>query len=338
MSNSNDASNLRSRRKPDMRRVVVAGFIGGLMTPMIHPLNEFLAHKPSDFGAGYWFLGAGLGVLGAVLVWLLEETDVKKALALGLSLPAFFMSLGGAVQNTGEQRPGTTEESRSLGHPVGMFSLPSTAYAQEPTSTAPTAGPKRSVEISIDGQPFAYSVEILDAQGKVIGDTLNVTKAGSLLVAKPLSESAAALRFTAGGQSLTKAFDGKDGYTVEVTLLGTSFTRKFGVAQVLGKIPDLAPTGLAARIRNREKAPVGKQGWIYVGTLTNGRWDAEHTVEGTSIPRPGDTRQIVYSANLRDAAGSANPPLAVISVFQRVRFLQVTSRDGTTWAQVEVQA
>ena len=167
---------------------------------------------------------------------------------------------------------------------------------------------------------------------------MNVTESGSLLVARPLSESAAALRFTASGQSLTKNFIGKDGYTLEVTLQGTGFTRKFSVAQVLGKMPDLAPAALAAIIRLREKAPVGKQGWIYVGTLTNGAWDAEHTVEGTSIPSAGETRQIVYSANLRDAVRSANPPLAVISVFQRVRFLRVTSKGGATWAQVEVQA
>src|SRR5712691_5664350 len=113
MSNTNNPPNVplpggaNSPQNPgsfaDKARLITAGFIGGLMTPMIQPLQEFLkSHRfPSEFGLGYWLVGAALGVLGAVMVWLLKEADVKKALVLGLSLPAFFTSLGGAVQNTG---------------------------------------------------------------------------------------------------------------------------------------------------------------------------------------------------------------------------------------------
>jgi hypothetical protein len=69
----------------DKTRFIVAGFIGGLMTPMIQLLQEFLkSHRfPSEFGLGYWLVGAALGVLGAIMVWLLKDTDAKKALALG---------------------------------------------------------------------------------------------------------------------------------------------------------------------------------------------------------------------------------------------------------------
>src|SRR5713226_3083696 len=99
MSNGNVPPQAGANSPPpvDIRRIIVAGFIGGLMTPLIQPLKEFLAfhHTPSDFGIGYWILGFGLGVLGSVMVWLLNETDVKKALILGLSLPAFFTTVGG---------------------------------------------------------------------------------------------------------------------------------------------------------------------------------------------------------------------------------------------------
>jgi hypothetical protein len=348
MSNGNDVSNVPAGRgassphKAVMFRLTVAGFLGGLIAPMLHPLNAFLvSHQvPSDFTVGYFLFSLGLGVVGAVIVWLFDESDVKKALVLGVSLPAFLNTLGGTVLNTGARpQTGTPEEERSArGLPVGAFSFLPTAFAQEPVSSAATAAPERSLEINIDGQPFAYRVEILGAQGQVLGPAFDVSQSDSLLVAKPLPKTVTAIRFTVGGQSTTKSFTGKDGYTVEVMLRGLSFTRKFDVAQVFGKIPDLVPTAISAAVHLRPKAPVGAQGWIYVGTMNGGRWDAEHTVQGTSVPAVGDTQQIIYSANLRDAAGSKNPPAYVVSVFQQVRFLAVTTKGNTTWAQVEVTA
>jgi hypothetical protein len=237
----------------DMVRLITAGFIGGLMTPMIQPLQEFLkSHRfPSEFGPGYWLVGAALGVLGAVMVWLLKETDVKKALVLGLSLPAFFTSLGGAVQNTGAPittaAHGASIEGRGAAGIVSFFVT--SAYAQ-PSPSATAASPARSLKLSRAAPAFAYTVDMLDARGKVIS-TFDAKAAEPSPLTLPLPDSATAVRVTAGGASLTKNFNATPGQTVEVSLRGESFRRKFDVAQVFGKTPDLVPEQLSAEINVR---------------------------------------------------------------------------------------
>lgn len=322
----------------DIRRIIVAGFIGGLMTPLIQPLKEFLAshHTSSDFGIWYWIVGLGLGVLGSVMVWLLKETDVTKAMILGLSLPAFFTNLGGAVLNTADKPTITPmEQHKPAFAPLGII-LPS-ANAQQgfPASNVPP--PSRSIEISVEGQPLAYKLELLDSKGSVIGESVDVGAAESILVAKPLSSSAAAARFTVDDQApIVGKFDAKEGSTVVVILHGTKFTRRFSVAQALGKTPDFAPDGVSATVEVKPKTPVGAQGWIYVGVFRSGSWQSEHTVEGTDLPKAGEIKQIIYSANLREAPGAANRAQSIVWVFQRVRIIDVTKIRDTTWAQVEV--
>ena len=124
-----------------------------------------------------------------ILVWLLKETDVKKALALGASLPAFFTSLGGAVQN--DQKLNEAAPKVTMGAPVegswagGVSSLfVSTAVAQTtPTATpAPSLTPSKRTASITRTAPFAYQLEILDADGKVIGQPREV----NALVPSPL--------------------------------------------------------------------------------------------------------------------------------------------------------
>ena len=189
--------------RKDAPRLLVAGFIGGLATPLILPVQEFLRshHYPSEFSLGYWVLGAVLGGVGALMVWLLKETDVRKALMLGASLPAFFTSLGGAVQNSGPNLSAavngiTTPTSREEGVADKMVSFfVTSSYAQStPSSTATTSA--RSVSVSRTA-PFAYKLELLDARGNVIAPPREVKVLESSRVKLTLPDSAAAIRFTA---------------------------------------------------------------------------------------------------------------------------------------------
>jgi hypothetical protein len=338
MSNGNTLPQAAPNPPADMRRIVIAGFIGGLVTPLIQPTKEYLtSHQiPSGFDHWFWAFALGLGIVGAVIVWLLKETDVYKALILGLSLPAFFTSLGGAVQNTADKPTITSmEQHKSASAPLGII-LPS-ANAQPGLAAAKESPPSRSIEISVEGQPFAYKLELLDSKGIVIGEPVDVSAAESLLVAKPLLPSAAAARFTVDDQAPTvEKFDAKEGSTVVVTLHGTKFTRRFSVAQALGKTPDFVPDGVSATVEVKPKTPVGAQGWIYVGVFRSGSWQSEHTVEGTDLPKAGEIKQMIYSANLREAPGLANRAQSIVWVFQRVRIIDVTNIRDTTWAQVEV--
>jgi hypothetical protein len=235
----------------DTVRLLVAGFVGGLMTPLIQPLQEFLKlhHYPSDFGAGYWLIGAALGALGAVMVWLLKETDVKKALVLGLSLPAFFTSLGGALQNSGGDKTSATVTNASIEErgAAGILSFfVTSAYAQPAPSPIAVAS-ARSLKVTREGE-FAYRLELLDDKGNVISTPLDVKASESSPVTLPLRDNAVGLRFTAGSAVASQGFNAKSGQTVDVTLKGEGLRRQFDIAQVLGKTPDLVPERLSVTL------------------------------------------------------------------------------------------
>jgi hypothetical protein len=184
-------------------------------------------------------------------VWLLKETDVKKALVLGLSLPAFFTSLGGAVQNTGAPittaAHGASIDGRSAAGIVSFFVA--SAYAQ-PSPPPTAASPARSLRVNRATPAFAYKLEMLDARGNVIS-TFDVKAAEPSPLTLPLPDSATAVRVTAGGASLTKNFNATPGQTVEVSLRGESFRRKFDVAQVFGKAPDFVPDQILIEVNVR---------------------------------------------------------------------------------------
>ena len=244
----------------DKFRILVAGFIGGVAMPAIQPIQTFLKthHYPSEFSLSYWIFGFVLGGVGLILVWLLKETDVKKALALGASLPAFFTSLGGAVQN--DQKLNEAAPKVTMGAPVegswagGVSSLfVSTAVAQTtPTATpAPSLTPSKRTASITRTAPFAYQLEILDADGKVIGQPREVNALVPSPLKVPLPDNAASLRFTTnGGGSWTQKLDRATG-EIEVTLTGEDFRRRFDVQQLFGKTPDLVPNRLKAEASGR---------------------------------------------------------------------------------------
>jgi hypothetical protein len=241
----------------DTARLLVAGFLGGLMTPMIQPIQELLKshHYPADFGAGYWLIGAALGVLGVVMVWLLKETDVKKALILGLSLPAFFTSLGGALQNSGGYKVSTTtptviNASIAERGAAGILSFFATSAYAQPVPTPISAASARSLKVTREGE-FAYRLELLDDKGNVTSTPLDVKASESLPVTLALPDNAVGLRFTAGAAVASQAFNAKSGQTVDVTLKGEGLRRQFDIAQVLGKTPDLVPDKLSAEVNVR---------------------------------------------------------------------------------------
>ncbi|HVV73751.1 MAG TPA: hypothetical protein VHI52_19960 [Verrucomicrobiae bacterium] len=325
-----------------MIKLLFAGFVGGLLTPMIHPIQEFFVtyRYPSDFTVAYWFFGMALGILGALMVWLFNETDARKALVFGLSLPAFLFGFGASIQN-GASGDKSSHAPNTEVHPNGTVGLLdfffSSAYAQEPSPSPASQTPsyQRTVEINISGQPFSYHVDFLDTQGSVVGASFDVDQANSELVARPVPDNAASIRITAGGTPLEKKLDSKPGQTIEIDLEGT-FQRTFSVAQVFGKTPDLVGT-LSAKLVPRPKAPAGAQGWIFIGRFKDGAWANVRTIDGIDMPKVGDVHQITYSANMRDGPGSSSPQHpTVISVFQRVKIVAVQAVNDATWAQVQV--
>ena len=195
-----------------------------------------------------------LGVVGAVMVWLLKETDVKKALMLGLSLPAFFTSLGGAVQNSAGKVSARTSTAMnaSLAENAaeGLFSFfVGTANGQTAPSPSPE-GRQLSIKVARIGT-FSYRVEPLDAQGNVLSQPTEEKESEPSPTVLVLPGNVVALRFTAGDASWTQGLGTRPDHVVEVTLKGEGLRRKFDIAQALGKSPELTPEKLSAEIEVR---------------------------------------------------------------------------------------
>lgn len=235
-------------------RILAAGFVGGIATPAIQPMQAFLKthHYPSEFTAGYWIFGIILGGVGLILVWVLQETEAKKALALGASLPAFLTSLGGAVQNDqklsdASARVTINAEARSERWADAVSSIfVSTASAQSPAAVSAKASPAESDRTASVTRtaPFAYKVEVLDAGGNKVAPVQEVNALVSSPVKVELPPNAASLRFTteSGASSTQKINAGSE--ATEVTLRGEDFHRRFDAQQLFGKAPDLVPNQL----------------------------------------------------------------------------------------------
>jgi hypothetical protein len=241
-------------------RILVAGFIGGIATPAIQPIQAFLKthHYPSDFTLGFWLFSGCLGVVGLVLVWLMQETDVKKALALGASLPAFFTSLGGAVQNDQKLSDATAKVTmsapieRSWAEEIAPLFVSTAAAQTSPSATASASpAPSNRTATITRKEPFAYKLEVLNADGKPIEPARDV----NVLVPSPLKlalpDNAATLRFTTdGGGSWMQQLNAGAG-DIDITLSGDDFRRHFDVQQLFGKTPDLVPNRLKAEAAER---------------------------------------------------------------------------------------
>jgi len=312
------------------------------MTPLIPPLEEFLSkhHYPPDFGIIYGITAVVLGGVGALMVWLLKETDTKKAIVLGLSLPAFFTTLVGAGDK-GDDKPITapstinTDSKGAIG--ILSFFAP-TAYADDAVPDTQLATKRdRTIEIVIDRQRFPYRAELLDA-GEQVVEAFDVASEDSELVSRTIPSNAVAVRF-ASGDSVSEKVSFKDapaGSTVSIVLDAT-FERKFSFAQALGRAPENNAT-FSTQLEVRPKAKAGLQGWIYLGQHSVQGWSFR-TVDASqaSIPKAGDVLSVVFPVNIRDAMRSKHSRLDILSVGQKVKILEVNPNQQVVWAKIEVQ-
>jgi len=320
-------------------RLLCAGFIGGILSPMVRPLQEFLAvrHYPAEIGLDYWLLAVFLGFLGLGLVVVLKETEALKALTLGLSLPAFLISLGGAVQNSGDKAatgptavPARVESQGGLG---GIPFFSASAYADD--AATPGNIPGRMLELAAVDQPFAYRADLLDTSGRVVS-SFAVLEKNSPLVTRALPAEVTGIRFVIGeSQSVTYPVGGQPGWTIGIAL-HADIQRKLGLAQALGKAPELQAQ-ISAEVEPRPKAVAGLQGWIFLGNHDRSGWGIQTVDTGEAIPKAGDIVKVLAPVNVRDAARSKQPRLGIVSSGQRVKLLSDPQGAGAFWAQVEVQ-
>lgn len=331
-------------------QLLFAGFLGGTLSVLVKPLTAFISTQkfPNLTDPEFWGGTLILGGLGASIVWLWKETDVKKALAMTVGLPAFLTNITGAFQNAGtaaETAPAAVTppaeirplESLENDPAVGLLSLfVSTAYAQAPTP-APTAGSITNLSVELNSnEKFPYKVESLDASGAVIS-SFEVPANKADFYGHPLPPITAALRFHFGGiQSQDYPLQLNPGEsTVEVSFNMTYDTR-IGFAQVFGKNPTRIPI-LKIGIHARAKPAVGQRGWVYLGKWNGSSWNTSYAKpELPSLPQPGQEKIASFPLNIRDAAASTNERLGIVSYGQKFKLLQIKNINNGIWAEMEV--
>ena len=104
----------------DRSRVVIltiAG-IGGAASSLLDLAATLTRGEPWSFGPGYFLGGSVFFAFGCLLAWIFEEDDRRRALFVGLSMPAFFATAQTQIDAGSRQMPQAVEPT-----PVGQVSL-----------------------------------------------------------------------------------------------------------------------------------------------------------------------------------------------------------------------
>src|SRR5438874_8134626 len=114
------------------KSAILAGAIGGVAPNVLRLIVNYSSPSPQPIIAapiGYCLAIVGFAVLGAIVVWIFQETDLKRAFYVGIGLPSL-------LQVTTLQLAQSPNPHGVAPPPAGAqasISLVSSAYAQEPS-------------------------------------------------------------------------------------------------------------------------------------------------------------------------------------------------------------
>jgi len=176
-----------------------------------------------------------LAAVGVATVWLLDETERKKAFIIGLSLPATISSLIGQVGQV-KKNPGGAEVLRLFTAPLAL--LVTTAHAAEPPgnagslSSSPDTAPTFALgrQFRLVGNPKSdVAIQLLDKDGNKLD---KFVPNGTTLRNLPDSAVTATVETKSG---TTQNLDlGEQAGTVTVATVSLEQERKLGFWQALG--------------------------------------------------------------------------------------------------------
>ena len=230
------------------KNILIAGGIGGMVVPALNVGLKFTGQVPSPINVNLTYMAGAvvLAAVGVATVWLLDETERKKAFIIGLSLPATISSLIGQVKKT----PDTAEVLRLFTAPIAL--LVTTAHAAEPPSnagslssspdTAPTFALGRQFRLVGDAKG-GVTVQLLDKDGNKL---YRLEPNGTNLKNLPDSAVKATIETKSGS---TQNLDlGEEAGTVTVATVSLEQERKLGFWQALG-----APSSVTETLKTSAK-------------------------------------------------------------------------------------
>jgi hypothetical protein len=156
---------------------ILAGALGGVAPNLIRLIVNYSSPNPQHIinqPVLYFLAMVGFAALGGVVAWAFQETNLKQALFLGVSLPSLFQI--GALQGTAPSSPPLV----APGTQQAAISLVSSAYAQAPPGPSPSVA-DRTLNLTV-GTNIAYTVAFYGQNNALIRPTTTLTGSESVSV------------------------------------------------------------------------------------------------------------------------------------------------------------
>jgi hypothetical protein len=119
------------------KAAIFAGAVGGVAPNLLRLVVHYSSPSPQSIiiNAPYFLALAGLAVLGGVVVWIFQETDLKRAFYVGIGLPSLLQ----VVNLQSQLSPNPHDVAPPPPGTHASISLVSSAYAQTSSPTAVSA-------------------------------------------------------------------------------------------------------------------------------------------------------------------------------------------------------
>jgi hypothetical protein len=157
------------------KAAILAGAFGGVAPNVVRLIANYTSPSPQHIinqPVSYSLAMVGFAVIGAIVVLVFQETDLKQALFLGIGLPSLFQI--GALQSA----PSSSPPAVAPGAQASM-SLFSTAYAQSPPDS-PGSVADRTLKLSAN-KNMPYTVAFYNVDNALISSS-PVTNPASVAV------------------------------------------------------------------------------------------------------------------------------------------------------------
>jgi hypothetical protein len=143
------------------KRAIFAGALGGVAPNLLRLILNYSSPNPQHIinqPVQYSLAMMGFAILGGLVVWVFEETNLKQALFLGIGLPSLFQI--GSLQSAPSLAPPPIAPGTQA-----SISLLSSAYAQPPPSSSVSV-PGRTLDLTAN-KNIPYTVAFYRADNSL---------------------------------------------------------------------------------------------------------------------------------------------------------------------------
>lgn len=316
--------------------VALAGGTGGASPALLRWANALVKTPEAPLEVGLSFIVAILifFVMGAVIVLVFAEDNLRKAFFLGVGLPALLNIQIGEQLNSEHAKLLYNADSLA-----GAF-FTSSAFAQDAKSTkhwsdgAPTTSgvwiPGRRLEI-LDDQKKRVSVEFVDETLRTIAIVSHSTKPRAEWIHVP--ENATSLRFKRHGKdSELYKLIAKPG-VVNQYEVNTTERKKLTFWSAFGGSPRWE-VDFNAKRKEIPNVNSGTEGWIFLGNA-----GSDPNQRGTPIVcgktfndlQKGDIVQMYGPINMSSKIGKPGVRIGIVGIDQPIEVKDIVIKENKLW-------